>query len=120
MISYCLYYASSNTPVGSNAPPGAHLLLMLRNIGAKFVSLEHVSTNNFELRDAQGRDIGLSLRSTPRGMAFGQLEIIHLVVHNAADAAPPWGLRFSTYDAGLSSPVFVAINGIEPSKAPAK
>lgn len=117
VVSYGLYCVTSNTRSASNAPPGGHLILILRNIGAKFIRLEHVSTNDFTLRDAQGKDFELYLRSSPKGIAYGGVEVFHLCVADPADALQPWGLRFTTFDAGLSDPVSLTITGIEPSKS---
>ena len=120
LVSYGLYCVTSNSRAGSNAPSGGDLVLILRNTGGKFINLERVSAGDFTLRDAQGRDIKLYLRSRPTGMHHDAAEVIHLWEDHPAGAVEPWSLRFETFKAGLPDPVSLTITGIEPSKAPRK
>lgn len=117
LMSYGLYYLATSSRAASNAPPGADLILILRNTGAKFINLEHVTVREFVLRDAHGKDMKLYLRSRPIGMPFGHTEVVHLWVDHPKNAVEPWSLKFETFSAGMSGPLFLEISGIEPSKA---
>ena len=113
LISYGLYDVVSGSRAASRTPPGRDLVLVLRNNGAKWIDFEHITVENFNLKDSQNKDIKLSLLSSVRGMGYGESEVIHLGVDNRAQAAQPWTLRFKS-QSGAFVPVEVSIAGIEP------
>jgi hypothetical protein len=111
VISYGLYYISSASRAASNAPPGSDLILVLRNSGAKWIDFEGVTVENFSLRDADGKEIKIVLRSDVRGIGYGQSEVVHLTTSKPAEAPEPWTLSLKTSDAFV--PLDLSISGIQ-------
>src|SRR6516162_1372427 len=65
MISYNLSCIVSDSRSGTNASPGADLILTLRNTGAKWIGTEDVSPEDFTLRDAKGQELRIYLGASP-------------------------------------------------------
>jgi len=111
LISYGLYAVVSTSHTASNAPAGSDLILIVRNNGAKSITMEDVTAANFSLRDVHGKDAKLYLWSKPRTMGYGDSTVIHLLVDHAAVVAQPWHLRFKSR-AGAFVPFDVLIPDI--------
>jgi len=116
LVSYGLYCVVSGSRAASNAPPGGDLVLVMRNNGAKWIDLDHVTVEDFSLLDAQGKQMKLYLWSSPRGMAYGDSDVFHLIVHHSTDSPQPWILRFKSKPKAFV-PVDLSITGIEPRKS---
>jgi hypothetical protein len=114
VLSYGLYYISRASRAASNALPGSDLILVLRNNGAKWIDLEHVTVENFSLHGANGKEIKLALQSNVRGMGYGESEVVHLNAYKSPDAPEPWTLSFKTPAAFV--PIDLSISGIEFGK----
>lgn len=115
MISYGLSCLVSDSRAASNAPAGSDLILVLRNTGAKWIDLDHVSVEDFRLQDAKGQEVKIYLWSSPRGMAYGSATVIHLGVDRAGDAPQPWTLHFRSKPKAFV-PVELTIPGIKPHR----
>src|ERR1700722_3986243 len=99
IISYGLSYLVSDSKAASEEPAGENLVLSLRNIGAKWIRLDGVSTNNLNLQDAKGQVLKIYLMTLPReGIGCGMPAFIHLQVGHAGDAPQPWTLNFKSPD----------------------
>ncbi len=90
------------------------MVLTLRNDGAKWFDLDNVTVEDFSLRDAKGQEMKIYLWTSPRGMAYGDANVIHLVVAKAGDASQPWTLHFKSKKALI--PIELTITGIKPRK----
>jgi hypothetical protein len=115
MVSYGLYCIASDSRSGTNVPPGADLLLTIRNTGAKWIGTQDVSAEDFSLRDAKGQEVKIWRgEASSSGMAYGDVCVIHLLV--AEPRAPqPWTLHFKSKPKSIVS-VDLTIAGIEPRK----
>jgi hypothetical protein len=115
MVSYGLYCVVSDSRSGTNAPPGADLLLTIRNTGAKWIGIQDVSVEDFSLRDAKGQEMKIYRGSaSSSGMAYGDVCVLHLLI--AEPRAPrPWKLRFKSKPKSMVS-VDLTIPDIEPRK----
>ena len=115
MVSYGLYCVVSDSRSGTNASPGANLLLTIRNTGAKWIGTQDVAIEDFSLRDAKGQEVKMyRAASSSSGMAYGAVCVIHLVV--AEPKAPqPWTLSFKSKPKTFVS-VDLTITDIEPRK----
>jgi hypothetical protein len=113
-ISYGLSCLVSDSRSASNAPVGENLVLVLRNDGAKWINLEGATVKNFSLHDANGQEMKIYLRTAPRGMAYGEPNVIQLLVDKAAEAPQPWTLHFECKDA--FTVVDLKITDINPQK----
>ena len=116
LVSYGLSCVVSGARAAAHKTPGGDLVLVLRNNGAKWIDLDHITVEDFTLQDSQGKDIKLYLRSSPRGMPYGGSEVVHLVVDHAASASQPWTLRLKAKAKALV-PLELSITGIEPRRA---
>jgi hypothetical protein len=115
MVSYGLYCVVSDSRSGTNAPPGADLLLTIRNTGAKWIGTQDVSAEDFSLRDAKGQEVKIHRgASSSSGMAYGNISVIHLLVADPR-APQPWTLRFKSKPESMAS-VDLTITDIEPRK----
>ena len=90
------------------------MVLVLRNNGAKWINMNEVTVKNFSLHDANGQELKIYLQTAPRGMAYGEPNIIHLLVNKAAEAPQPWTLHFESKDA--FAPVNLTIADIKSPK----
>lgn len=115
IVSYGLYCAVSGARAASNNTVGGDLVLVLRNNGAKWIALDDVTAEDFSLLDSQGSGVKLYLRSSPKGVAYGASEVIHLIVDHAANAPQPWALRFKSKPKA-HVPIDLSITGIEPKR----
>jgi hypothetical protein len=97
-ISYGLSCLVSDSSVASNFPPDGDLVLTFRNIGAKWISFDGMTTNNFSLRDAKGQDMKIYLVTPPQGLAWSEATFAHIRVYRAGDAPQPWTLNFKSPD----------------------
>ena len=115
MISYGLFCAVSDSRSGTNASPGANLILTIRNTGAKWIGTQEVSAEDFGLRDAKGQEMKIHrATSSSSGMAYGDISVIHLLVADPR-APQPWSLRFKSKPKSMVS-VDLTITDIEPRK----
>jgi len=114
-VSYGLYCVVSGARAASNKTVGGDLVLVLRNNGAKWIALDDVTVEDFSLRDSQGSGIKLYLQSSPKGIAYGASEVIHLIADHAANARQPWALRFKSKPKA-HVPIDLSIAGIEPQR----
>ena len=98
LFSYGLCSITTNASAAAEVQLGPDLLLALRNVGAKFISLTNVSAEDFELRDRQIKPVKLILREKLSGMAYGETTIAHLRFENRSglDTKQPWSLRFKS------------------------
>jgi hypothetical protein len=119
IISYGLYCVVSSSRSGSNAPVGGDLVLIIRNNGARWIDLQGVTVADFSLKDAQGNEIKLNLWTSPRGMAYGDTDVIHVVASLSASPPQPWTFRFKSKPEAFV-PLDLLITGIEPRTAESK
>jgi len=115
-VSYGLFCLVSNSGGASEAPPGENLVLTLRNVGAKWVSLGNVTVEDFSLQDGDGHEMKIYLRTPPQGMGNGEPAIILLEVQNTGKATQPWTLHFKTKPSEINYPLDLTITGIKPRK----
>jgi hypothetical protein len=115
-VSYGLFCLVSDSSDASDAPPGENLVLALRNEGAKWISLDNVTVEDFSLRDAEGHEMKIYLRTPPKGMGSGEPTIIHLEGRNAGKATQPWTLHFKSKPGEHNDPLELTITGIKPHK----
>jgi hypothetical protein len=113
VVSYGLFCGTSASRGASNKPPGSDLFLILRNNGAKWLDVDRVTVEDFNLRDSQGKNIKLYLRSHPQDMGYGDATVVHLEVDHAQDAVRPWTLHFKSKPETLVH-FELTITGIEP------
>jgi hypothetical protein len=112
-FSYGLYHLKSYGAGVSNAPAGNHLVLMLRNVGARWVNFPEITAADFVLKDSRGRAMKLELRTPPQPMIFGDVTVLHIFVPRAADDSKPWTLRFKS-NLNSKVPFDISISGIKP------
>ncbi|MDB6057074.1 MAG: hypothetical protein JWO95_918 [Verrucomicrobiales bacterium] len=115
MVSYALDCVVSDSRSGTNASPGADLVLTVRNNGAKWIGTQDVSVEDFSLRDAKGHDVKIWRGSaTSSGIGYGNICIIHLLVAEPK-ALQPWTLQFKSKPKNMVS-IDLTITDIEPRK----
>lgn len=115
MVSYGLFCVVSDWRHATNAPAGSSLILTLRNTGAKWIDLESVTAEDFELKDVKGQQRKIYLwTQSPRGMGLGDDSVIHLVIDDPGDAPQPWTLHFRSKKALV--PIELTITDIKPRK----
>ena len=93
-------------------PPGygdEDFLLVLRNIGAKFIDLEAVTIHNFRLQDSKGREARLVLHSLPRSVGAEEATSLQICAIDFSNASFPLVL---TFKANLGVPVYLCITNI--------
>jgi hypothetical protein len=95
-FSYGLYILKSHAPGSSNAPAGTTLVLVLRNVAAKWVNFPDITADDFTLKDSRGRNIKLSLQSPPQPIGYGEATVLQIFVPKLAEAGTPWTLRFKS------------------------
>ena len=96
VFSYGLYALKSHAPGSSNAPAGNTLVLVLRNVAAKWVNFPDITADDFILKDSRGRNIKLSLQSPPQPISYGEATVLQIFVPKLAEAGTPWTLRFKS------------------------
>ena len=113
LFSYGLYNLKSYAAAATNPPAGNNLVLVLRNVGARWVNFPEVTPEDFVLKDSRGRVLKLELRTPPQPIAFGDATVLHIFVPRTADDSRPWTLRFkSNFNAKV--PFDISISGIKP------
>ena len=112
-FSYGLYNLKSYAAAASNAPAGNNLVLVLRNVGAKWVNFPEITAEDFTLKDSHGRTLKLELRTPPQPMIFGDVTILHIFVPMTAGDSRPWTLRFKS-NLNSKVPFDISISGIKP------
>jgi len=90
----------SNT--AANRPIGSDLVLVLRNVGAKWMGLDRLTVDDFKLQDAHGHEIKVYPLPPPQGIGYGDAEIIRLDIAKAGDAPSPWTLKLKKTETFLS------------------
>src|SRR5262245_472847 len=83
-FSYGLYNLKSHAAAATNAPSGNNLVLVLRNVGAKWVNFPEITAEDFALKDARGKALKLELRNRPEPMALGDATIFQIFVPRTA------------------------------------
>ena len=111
LVSYGLFGA---THAEWNGRRGVDLVLMLRNIGAKWVGMTNVTNDDFHLSDAKGHQIKVYLGTAPKGMGIGGATVIHLIADDTSEAPQPWTLDFDSKDRFV--PFHLSISEIALSK----
>jgi hypothetical protein len=112
-FSYGLYKLTSHAAAATNAPAGNNLILVLRNVGAKWVNFPDIAVEDFTLKDSRGRVIKLELRDRPQPISYGEATVIQIFAPKTAEDGRPWTLRFkSTSMAKI--PFDISISGIKP------
>jgi hypothetical protein len=110
-FSYGLYNLKSHA--APNAPAGNNLVLVLRNVGAKWVNFPEIAAEDFALKDSHGKALKLELRTRPEPMAFGDATIFQIFVPNTPGDSRPWTLRFKS-NLNAKVPFDISISGIKP------
>src|SRR5437764_5983562 len=77
-FSYGLYNLKSYAAAATNAPAGNNLVLVLRNVGAKWVNFPDIAAEDFTLKDSRGRAIKLELRGPPQPISYGDATVIQI------------------------------------------
>jgi hypothetical protein len=119
-VSYGLSYIISATPM-SPSDDFSDLFLTLRNDGAKSMSFGDITVEDFNLRDADGHEMRIYLRTSPQdvnGISYGEAAVIHLMVAlpHAPKAPQPWTLHFKTKSGEHIYPLDLTITGIKLRK----
>jgi hypothetical protein len=91
-ISYSLYQVGDRTEEDD-----FDLLLVLRNVGAKWIPLDDVSTKHITIKDAKGHKIDCALITTPSTIPYGRVTVGQILVLQA-NAPAPWSLTFDSGD----------------------
>jgi hypothetical protein len=76
------------------------LFLSLRNVGAKWIELDHISSKNFSVKDAKGNSVEFALKETPRSVGYGEMAIAHILILTT-DAPSPWSISFDSGEHGI-------------------
>ena len=121
LFSYGLYCLLSGARSGAAKPPGQDLILVLRNSGAKNISLQFTEAN-FTIKDATGNQMKLALPNSPDGIGFGSVAVIDLKVLQGATAPEPWTFHLQRAQGQLPSlmAIDLLIEGVSPTSAAAK
>lgn len=112
-FSYGLYSLKGHEPAGSAAPSGINLVLVLRNVGVKWVNFPEITSEDFALKDSGGKALRLELRSPPQPIIFGDATILQIFVPRTAGDSRPWTLRFKS-NLNSKVPFDISISGIKP------
>lgn len=91
-ISYGLFHAITHSRSG--VLTDCDLILILRDYGAQFVSMNKSSSEDFAVRDSRGTNIAFALAAPPESLTVGKATVIHLRVRATADNTQPWTLDF--------------------------
>jgi hypothetical protein len=113
LFSYGLYNLKSYAAAASNAPAGNNLVLVLRNVGAKWVNFPEITAEDFALKDSRGKALKLELRTPPQPIIFGDATILQIFVPWTAGDSRPWTLRFKS-NLNAKVPFDISISGIKP------
>jgi len=113
LFSYGLYNLKGHPPAASAAPAGHNLVLVLRNVGAKWVNFPEIASEDFTLKDSHGKPLKLELRSPPQPIIFGDATILQIFVPRTAGDSGPWTLRFKS-NLNSKVPFDLSISGIKP------
>jgi hypothetical protein len=111
-FSYGVYNLKSHAAAATNAPAGNNLVLVLRNVGAKWVNFPDIAAEDFTLKDSRGRGIKLELRDRPQPISYGEATVIQIFVPRIADDSKPWTLRFKSTSTA-KNPFDISISGIK-------
>jgi hypothetical protein len=112
-FSYGLYSLKSSAAAATNAPAGNRLVLVLRNVGVKWVNFPDVASENFTLTDSRGKALKLELKDPPQPISLGEATVLQIFVTKAAADSKPWALRFKS-PAAAKVPFEISISGIKP------
>ena len=112
-FSYGLYNLKSYAAAASNAPAGNNLVLVLRNVGAKWVNFPEITAEDFTLKDSRGKALKLELRAPPQPIILGDATILQIFVPRTASDSRPWTLRFKS-NLNSKVPFDISISGIKP------
>jgi hypothetical protein len=112
-FSYGLYNLKSHAAAATNAPAGDNLVLVLRNVGAKWVNFPEITAEDFALKDSHAKALRLELRTPPQPMIFGDVTILHIFVPRTAGDSRLWTLRFKS-NLNSKVPFDISISGIKP------
>jgi hypothetical protein len=123
-VSYGLSCLVSDSRSATNLPPSgdfSDLFLTLRNDGAKSMWFGDISVEDFSLRDAEGHEMTIYLRTSPqdvKGIHWGEVTVIHLMVMlpHAVKWSQPWTLHFKTKPGEHIHPLDLTIAGIKLPK----
>ena len=113
LFSYGLYNLKGHPPAASAAPAGNNLVLVLRNVGARWVNFPETASEDFTLKDSHGKALKLELRSPPQPIIFGDATILQIFVPRMAGDSGPWTLRFKS-NVNSKVPFDLSISGIKP------
>ena len=111
-ISYGLSCIVSDSH--TDEPAGSSLVLTLRNVASKWIGLRGVTVKNFSLRDANGKEMKIYLRTAPQDMPNDEATVALLLVDKPEAAPQPWTLHFETREP--LTPIALTITGIKPPK----
>lgn len=117
LFSYGLGCLISDSKNASDIPYGNDLILTLRNTGAKWIKMEGVTAEDFNIQDAKGKELEHYLSALPEGLAYNQATTIHLKVKRTENTPTPWTLHFKSKPKAFV-PFDLKIDGIDPSKSP--
>ena len=112
-FSYGLYKLKGHPAAASDAPAGNNLVLVLRNVGARWVNFPEIASEDFTLKDSHGKALKLELRSPPQPIIFGDATILQIFVPRTAGDSGPWTLRFKS-NVNSKVPFDLSISGIKP------
>ena len=120
-VSYGLSYLISDSWSATHLPPSddfSDLFLILRNDSAKSMSFGDITVGDFSVRDADGQEMTIYLRTSPqdvKGIANGETTVIHLMVAlpHARKSPQPWTLHFKTKPSEDYQPLDLTITGIK-------
>jgi hypothetical protein len=123
-VSYGLSYLISDSWSATHLSPSddfSDLFLILRNDGAKSMSFGNITGSDFSVRDADGHEMRIYLRTSPqdvKGIANGETTVIHLMVAlpHAVKAPQPWTLQFKKKTSDDYQPLNLTITGIKLRK----
>ena len=113
LFSYGLYNLKGHPPAASDAPAGYNLVLVLRNVGARWVNFPEIASEDFTLKDSHGKALKLELRSPPQPIIFGDATLLQIFVPVTAGDSRPWTLRFKS-NLNSKVPFDISISGIKP------
>ena len=112
-FSFGLFALKSHATAATNAPAGNNLVLVLRNVGAKWVNFPDITAEDFALKDSRGKALKLELRAPPQPIIFGDATILQIFVPRTAGDSKPWTLRFKS-NVNSKIPFDISISGIKP------
>ncbi len=120
-VSYGLSTIVSDSWSATHMPPSddfADLFLALRNDGAKSMSFGDITVGDFSVRDADGHEMRIYLRTSPqdvKGIANGETTVIHLMVAlpHALKAPQPWTFHFKKKPSDDYQPLDLTITDIK-------